>query len=134
MITYKVSSLASLWIRNNSCPSWINFLFFIYEFLYNIVVKHTNLEVINFIISQWQPYKNDKELVSLLVDYFDQDVVVLGIVDLLALAEGVTDVYFEQYISGGIDEDVAFDLKKISYTGAFKESFEGEKADYHKRL
>ncbi len=90
-------------------------------------MKHTNLEVTNFIISQWKPYKNDKELLSMLVDYFNQDVVVLGIVNLAALAEGVVDVYFEQYISDEIDEDVACDLRKISYTGAFKESFEERK-------
>ena len=66
-------------------------------------------------------------MLSILVDYFNQDVVVLGIVNLAALAEGVIDVYFEQYISDEIDEDVARDLRKISYTGAFKESFEERK-------
>ena len=90
-------------------------------------MKHTNLEVINFIISQWQPYKNDKELLSILVNYFGQDVVVLGIVDLVALAEGVINVYFEQYISDEIEESVAYNLKQISYTGAFRESFEERK-------
>jgi len=82
-------------------------------------VKYTNLEVIDFIISHWRPYKNDRDLLSVLVEYFDQDIVVLGIVDLVALAEGIVDVYFEQYVSDEIDKEIVEYLKKLNYTGAF---------------
>ncbi len=90
-------------------------------------MKYTNLEVIDFIISHWKPYKNDRDLLSVLVEYFDQDIVVLGIVDLVALAEGIVDVYFEQYVSDEIDKEIVEYLKELNYTGAFKESFEEEK-------
>ena len=89
---------------------------------------YKNLEVINFIISKWKPKKNDEELLSILVDYFKQDVVVLGIVDLVALADGRIKVYFERYISDKVvDKEKLKKIGIIKYSGAFKESFEQRK-------
>ena len=89
---------------------------------------YKNLEVINFIISKWKPRRNDRELLSALVDYFKQDVVVLGIVDLVALADGKVSVYFERHISNKVvDKEKLKKIDMIRYSGAFKESFEQRK-------
>jgi len=83
--------------------------------------------VIDFILSRWTPFKNDKELLSVLVNYFKSDLVLLGIVDLMAYIEGSIDVRFEQFVSNRVSPDKREELEKVFYSGAFVESFEKRK-------
>ena len=83
--------------------------------------------VIDFILSRWNPFENDREFLSILVNYFKSDLVLLGIVDLMAYLEGSIDVKFEQFVSDKVPKKKIKELEKVFYSGAFKESFENRK-------
>ncbi len=87
----------------------------------------SKINVIDFILSRWTPFKNDKELLAKLVDYFKSDLVLLGIVDLMAYVEGSVNVKFEQFVSNKVSQEKKKELEKVFYSGAFKESFEKKK-------
>ncbi len=83
--------------------------------------------VIEFILTRWTPFENDRELLSILVNYFKSDLVLLGIVDLMTYVEGSIDVKFTQFVSDKVPESKRKELEKVYYSGAFKESFEKRK-------